>query len=38
MFSPVSLTPEIKETVTSLGELKYIVAPDFEVIMSLLVT
>ena len=31
VFSPTSITPEIKQTVASLGELKYIVAPDFEV-------
>ena len=31
VFSPVALTPEVKEAVTALGEVKYIVAPDFEV-------
>jgi hypothetical protein len=31
VFSPVALTPEVKETVSSLGELKYIAALDIEV-------
>ena len=31
VFSPVALTPDVKKTVSSLGELKYITAPDFEV-------
>jgi hypothetical protein len=31
VFSPVALTPEVKETVASMGELKYITAPDMEV-------
>jgi hypothetical protein len=31
VFSPVALTPEVKETVAALGELKYIAAPDLEV-------
>lgn len=31
VFSPVALTPEVKETVASLGELKYIAALDIEV-------
>jgi len=30
VFSPVALTPEVKETVSSLGELKYIAALDME--------
>lgn len=30
VFSPVALTPEVKSKVSSLGTLKYIVAPDFE--------
>src|SRR6201994_111425 len=30
VFSPVALTPEVKETVASLGELKYIAALDIE--------
>jgi Domain of unknown function (DUF4336) len=30
VFSPVALTPEVKETVASLGELKYIAALDYE--------
>jgi len=30
VFSPTALTPEVKETVASLGELKYIAAPDLE--------
>jgi len=30
VFSPVALTPEVKETVSSLGELKYIAALDIE--------
>ncbi|KAL9097565.1 MAG: hypothetical protein Q9165_000461 [Trypethelium subeluteriae] len=32
VFSPVALTPEVKETVKGLGEVKYIAAPDLEVI------
>jgi hypothetical protein len=31
VFSPVALTPEVKETVSALGELKYIAALDIEV-------
>jgi hypothetical protein len=31
VFSPVALTPDVKNTVSSMGELKYITAPDFEV-------
>jgi hypothetical protein len=31
VFSPVALTPDVKKTLSSLGELKYITAPDFEV-------
>jgi hypothetical protein len=31
VFSPTALTPEVKETVSSLGELKYIAALDIEV-------
>jgi hypothetical protein len=31
VFSPVALTPEVKETVSSMGELKYIAALDMEV-------
>jgi hypothetical protein len=31
VFSPVALTPEVKETVASMGELKYIAALDIEV-------
>ena len=31
VFSPTSISSEVKETVASLGELKYIIAPDFEV-------
>jgi hypothetical protein len=31
VFSPVALTPKVKETVASMGELKYIIAPDMEV-------
>jgi len=30
VFSPTALTPEVKETVASLGEVKYIAALDFE--------
>jgi hypothetical protein len=30
VFSPVALTPEVKETVASLGEVKYIAALDIE--------
>jgi hypothetical protein len=30
VFSPVALTPEVKETVSAMGELKYITAPDIE--------
>src|SRR5271154_6399671 len=30
VFSPVALTPEVKSKVSSMGTLKYIVAPDFE--------
>jgi len=30
VFSPVALTPEVKETVSALGELKYIAALDME--------
>jgi Domain of unknown function (DUF4336) len=33
VFSPVALTPDVKKTVSSLGELRYITAPDFEVIL-----
>ena len=33
VFSPVALTPDVKKKVSSLGELKYITAPDFEVIL-----
>jgi uncharacterized protein DUF4336 len=29
-FSPVALTREVKETISALGELKYIAAPDIE--------
>jgi hypothetical protein len=31
VFSPVALTPKVKETVAALGEVKYIAAPDIEV-------
>jgi hypothetical protein len=31
VFSPVALTPDVKKTVSSMGDLKYITAPDFEV-------
>jgi hypothetical protein len=31
VFSPVSLTPEVKETVNAMGEVKYITATDIEV-------
>jgi hypothetical protein len=31
VFSPVALTPEVKEIVAALGEVKYITALDFEV-------
>lgn len=31
VFSPVALTPKVKETVAQMGELKYIAAPDMEV-------
>jgi hypothetical protein len=31
VFSPTALTPEVKETVSSLGEVKYIAALDIEV-------
>lgn len=31
VFSPTSISSEVKEIVASLGELKYIIAPDFEV-------
>jgi len=31
VFSPVSLTPEVKETVNAMGEVKYITAMDIEV-------
>ena len=31
VFSPVALTPEVKETVKAMGEVKYITALDFEV-------
>lgn len=34
VFSPVSLTPEVKETVNAMGEVKYITAPDIEVTSS----
>ncbi|KAF2232665.1 hypothetical protein EV356DRAFT_525048 [Viridothelium virens] len=30
VFSPVALTPEVKETVRGMGEVKYIAAPDLE--------
>lgn len=30
VFSPVSLTPEVQITIEQLGEVKYIIAPDFE--------
>jgi hypothetical protein len=30
VFSPVALTPDVKSKVSSLGTVKYIVAPDFE--------
>jgi hypothetical protein len=30
VFSPVALTPEVKSKVSSMGTLKYIVAPDIE--------
>jgi hypothetical protein len=30
VFSPVALTPEVKEVVSGMGELKYIAAPDIE--------
>jgi hypothetical protein len=30
VFSPVALTPEVKETVAALGEVKYIAALDIE--------
>lgn len=30
VFSPVALTPAVKEKVQSLGQIKYIVAPDIE--------
>jgi len=30
VFSPVALTPEVKETVSSMGEVKYIAALDIE--------
>lgn len=31
VFSPVALTPEVKEKVSAMGELKYIAALDIEV-------
>jgi hypothetical protein len=31
VFSPVALTPEVKETVSAMGELKYIAALDIDV-------
>lgn len=31
VFSPVALTPQVKETVAAMGEVKYITAPDLEV-------
>lgn len=31
VFSPTALTPEVKETVKSLGTVKYIAALDMEV-------
>lgn len=31
VFSPVALTPEVKETVSKMGELRYIAALDIEV-------
>jgi hypothetical protein len=34
VFSPVALTPEVKETVSSMGEVKYIAALDIEVCLS----
>lgn len=34
VFSPVALTPEVKETVSSLGEVKYIAALDIEVCLN----
>jgi len=30
VFSPVALTPEVKQTVSEMGEVKYITAPDME--------
>ncbi|KIW02129.1 uncharacterized protein PV09_06617 [Verruconis gallopava] len=30
VFSPVALTPAVRETVASMGEVKYIAAPDME--------
>ncbi|KAI9659463.1 MAG: hypothetical protein M1821_001721 [Bathelium mastoideum] len=35
VFSPAALTPEVKETVKGLGEVKYIAATDLEVNFSL---
>jgi len=30
VFSPVALTPKVKETIAAMGEVKYIAAPDLE--------
>jgi hypothetical protein len=35
VFSPVALTDEVKKTVAELGEVKYIIAPDLEVCVSI---